>query len=341
MLVNICSSTSSGSTLLSNVLDRHPAVACGDELKLFSQALLYDDYERFRRFRRWFRVFGLSGRPYHDFRVIVDHLGDYGLPAGEFWGWVAGAKDFRGLATRFHDHVVRFTGRPIWAEKTPRNIRVIGKFLAAFPEAKVVHIVRDPRDAVLSMLSKVGNPDPVRPTAGWLASVSAIQPYRDRPNVHEIRYEDLCSQPEVALSKLCAFLGIDFDRKHFAPENAEVSALGKGGRRRGWQNAPSEGFSTRSIGKWRKSPIDWSFAGRMRLTAEFAALLGTRQWTAAELAGQYGYELPSAAGASAAYAPLNRARSKNFWVGWLDRWAALPAYVDQVECAASGESPTR
>ncbi|MBN1442055.1 MAG: hypothetical protein JXA90_05060, partial [Planctomycetes bacterium] len=47
-LVNVCSCGSSGSTLLARTLDRHPEIACGDELFLFCVPLLYDDYARFR-----------------------------------------------------------------------------------------------------------------------------------------------------------------------------------------------------------------------------------------------------------------------------------------------------
>lgn len=47
-------------------------------------------------------------------------------------------------------------GRRTWAERSGGGLRVAPRLLAAFPEARVVHIVRDGRNTALSMASHIG-----------------------------------------------------------------------------------------------------------------------------------------------------------------------------------------
>jgi hypothetical protein len=338
MLVNICCSPSSGSTLFSQILDRHAQIACGDELWLFCKPLLYDDYERLRRQRWWVRAFGLSGRPYHEYRDVFRHTGGYRMHKATFWRWVSHAGDLRTLAERMKQHVQQVTGRPVWAEKTPWNIRVIGRFLGTFPEARVIHIVRDVRDVVLSFRRKKRCRDVLPGAAVWLASVAAIQPHRRRGNVLEIRYEDLCTEPEATLRQVCGFLEVGFDVRDLRGDGCP-SALAKAKGHPRWSLQPNQEVSTHSVARHRRSDLDWAFLADLRVTAAYADLLGTRQWSAAELARSYGYDVPAGPDAPTArpYQPLQLARPLSERMGWLDRRVGIPSYLPQVECAVSEE----
>lgn len=106
--------------------------------------------------------------------------------------------------------------KKIIGDKDPRNIDFIPQLKTCFPEAKVIHIMRDPRDVVLS-----------RTKADWSkhwplslhAYIYNAQIKRGRKlgqklfgeNYHEIYYEDLILKPEDELKNICTFIGIDFE----------------------------------------------------------------------------------------------------------------------------------
>jgi hypothetical protein len=227
------------------------------------------------------------------------------------------------------------TGKEVWAEKTPWNIRVLRKFLGAFPEARILHIVRDPRDVVLSLRKKRGGREWLRWAAIWLASVAAIQPYRARESVLELRYEELCTSPESTLCEMTEFLGVEFDWRYFNGERSCASRLTKARGHPRWRLHPGTSISDHAVGRHRESSVDWGFLNRLRLTPGYAALLGTRQWTAAELAHAYGYDIPAGScdREERVYRPLRHARQLNSAMRWLDRSAGVSGYMAPVEYA--------
>ena len=50
------------------------------------------------------------------------------------------------------DELARKEGKPRWAEKTPGNIAHIDRIWKAWPDAQIVHIIRDPRDIFASLV---------------------------------------------------------------------------------------------------------------------------------------------------------------------------------------------
>jgi hypothetical protein len=83
--------------------------------------------------------------------------------------------------------------------------------LSLYPEARLVHIIRDPRDVAVSVLRfPWGANNPVVAARDWDRDVrmaralgAALGPYR----YLELRYEALLSEPEETLGRLMAFNG--------------------------------------------------------------------------------------------------------------------------------------
>jgi hypothetical protein len=98
----------------------------------------------------------------------------------------------------------------IWGDKSPTYIRHLGMLLEQFPTARVVHIVRDPRDYCLSMYN-AWRKDMLRAASRWGADV--LQACRlcadNRDRCVEIRYEMLLGDPERELRKICEAIGVD------------------------------------------------------------------------------------------------------------------------------------
>lgn len=116
-----------------------------------------------------------------------------------------------------------------WSEKTPRNVLFVDQLYRSFPAMRFIHIIRDGRDVVASMLAKgfwplTGQGFPrLREFKGpltadkcaryWVEVLAATR--RAAANVPdenylEIRLEDLAKEPAPALRRLCAFLNEDF-----------------------------------------------------------------------------------------------------------------------------------
>lgn len=105
--------------------------------------------------------------------------------------------------------------KPICGDKTPPFIRKLPLLLEAWPEARLVHIVRDGRDVYLSLKQRR------HPTARSAAVASfewrvklllvrrVIRRLGDR--AIELRYEDLLDDPAASLQRVCAFLEVPFE----------------------------------------------------------------------------------------------------------------------------------
>lgn len=101
-----------------------------------------------------------------------------------------------------------------WVEKTPYNERFAGQIFAWWPEARCVHVVRDPRDNFVSYQRKHTEWSPESFGLSWARSTLAGLQHRDTFGSHRywlMRYEDLVRDPEVTIRALCDFLGVADD----------------------------------------------------------------------------------------------------------------------------------
>ncbi|MEQ9671213.1 sulfotransferase family protein [Coleofasciculus sp. G2-EDA-02] len=107
-----------------------------------------------------------------------------------------------------------------WGIKRPVLIAGIDRIIRTFPEAKIVHVVRDGRDVALSYKEihqksavKFGPQGVVTNSLYWIDGLRRIQDINvNELNFYELRYEDLLSDPAAELKKLCAFLKIDYEK---------------------------------------------------------------------------------------------------------------------------------
>ena len=127
-------------------------------------------------------------------------------------------------------------GRERWGEKTPRHVYRIDELLAAFPEAKVVCLVRDARAVVASYKDWHGAavrrgvtepPDletdrersrrsynPVLMSLLWRGVVRASFDGLERHGPARVRiqrFERLAASPEAEVRELCAWLGLEYE----------------------------------------------------------------------------------------------------------------------------------
>jgi protein-tyrosine sulfotransferase len=223
----------SGTTLLREILNRHSKLFCGPETSMFGMPFWPDNISK---------MWNLDEKTLKSSAQVTDNLVHFA------------EKFYIGQSSR--------AGKTRPADKTPNNIRVIGKLLTWFPNARFIHIIRDGRDVSCSLRNhpkeKIDKGKIVpalinRPIAEcaqrWLSDTSSGLVYRAHPRYHELKYEDLVTDPETVLRELCEFLDEDYQPSMVDPSASRDDNMNVG-RLVNNQNS-KEKVSNRSLGRWR------------------------------------------------------------------------------------------
>lgn len=183
----------SGTTLLRTILSRHQEIACGEESTVFLRRI-----------------------------SSPEHIGwRYGIDPDEISEMMRRSRSQAEFIVRFEATCLERSGKTIWAEKTPENVRRFGFIRRNFPAARLVHVIRDGRDVVCSLRRQrwFKVPETERSTMAaveyaidyWMERVEAGIRFRGDPLYHEIRYEDLIDDPTETLQALFDALGLDWE----------------------------------------------------------------------------------------------------------------------------------
>lgn len=102
----------------------------------------------------------------------------------------------------------------LWIDHTPKNVRCLSTLFSLFPDARAIHIVRDGRGVAASVMPLDWGPNTVISAAHWwihhVAFGLAAESYFGDGRVLRVRYEDLVSDPQGELERICAWLGIEY-----------------------------------------------------------------------------------------------------------------------------------
>lgn len=184
----------SGTTLLRVILDSHPNVACGPELKV-SQVIAKLWYDFQTKYTSIIKEYGITAADTN--RLFADLI--------------------KGLLEKYRLK----EGKERIAEKTPSNINIFPHLHEMFPDSPLIHVIRDGRDVVASLLSmNWQSPDgkPMEYTRNvkkaakfWVTTVTIgrrfAQSSKSASKVYyEVRYEDIVNDPEKCLKPLFDFI---------------------------------------------------------------------------------------------------------------------------------------
>jgi hypothetical protein len=217
----------SGTTLTRDLLRRVPGVLCPEET----------------HFMRWSEPFRTpaSMPPHRTNPVLRRHREIDGVSEEDFARLLRRARSRSDLQRGYMHAFARsrgLAGPCRWIDKTPQNIYGAPLILAEFPEARLVHIVRNPLNVVASMLlgRQVAVPDIHGAVNYWCeavriaAFVSMAAPLR----VMHLRYEDLVADVPLVMDRVLRFCDIPVPPGLFAPEDAHPE-------RNLWRDALSPG----------------------------------------------------------------------------------------------------
>jgi hypothetical protein len=157
------------------------------------------------------------------------------------------------LFSLIHEHHAERVGKPRWGDKSLHMEHHLRTVLEELPDARLIQMVRDPRDRYASILKRYDDRTKgVSAVMGrWLGSVAAMtRNERQFPaRVLTVRYETLARDPETTMQTVCSFIGEPYEAEMLsmrgAPDHGAI-----GGNSSFARLEPGV-ISTRSIGRFR------------------------------------------------------------------------------------------
>jgi predicted TPR repeat methyltransferase len=214
----------SGTTLLEQMLSRHPDIRAGGESLALQTVIFVELAER-------------VGRPFPDCLAAA---------SAKDWGWVA--QRYLALTAG------RRRGAAVFTDKLPANFLLAGPILKAFPEARVIHMVRDPLDTCLSgYLTDFAHGHNFATDLGDLGHHfrlyrSLMRHWRSLVDgrLVEVEYEALAAAPEATLRGILERCGLEWHADCLAYDTAPHAVNTAAWRR---VRAP---LDPGRIGRWRR-----------------------------------------------------------------------------------------
>ena len=201
----------SGTTLLRFLFDAHPDVCIPFEGKV-----IWDMYLPFNAIERWDEETIIE---LVDLLSKVDRVDKWGINFDSLKSELLllsvkpDYQDFIRIVYRHYRSEYNKNKVLIYGDKNPTYSLFPDSLLKIIPDAKIIFILRDPRDHILSMKKAgMGNGNIIRMAVQWKKAVRDILEIKktNPVNVFILRYEDLVSEPEKHLNAFCSFLGINY-----------------------------------------------------------------------------------------------------------------------------------
>jgi len=264
----------SGTSLLQNMLDAHPAIIGPQESKFV--VLLYP---RFSHIKKWKKS---------DILLFVECLymeplfaNLWHIDKNELTKKLLSVKDFADYSVlcKIVYYQLR-KGREnvlLISDKNPQYVLFIDTLLKIFPEARFVHIVREPRDNIYSHIVSFNDKNPVFRAYQWLEFNKIVERKKAamQGRFFSVKYENLVSNPEAIMRSLSEFLGIPFSSEMARNKDAAVmnEQLAKSEMRKEGSRIHKEllrPVNTSNIGKWKNGMSEYARFITETITSEFA-----------------------------------------------------------------------
>ncbi len=272
----IVGSERSGTTLLRLMLHSHPKIALPPQTKymkkIYKRRLMFGNLENEKNRKKlalWFN---------NNFNASTKMI-DLNIELKDVVNGVLSSKSLgAALAIPFHSYAKKHRKKR-WGDKRPYYIHHMDKLRKLYPDAQIIHIIRDCRDVVASLNEmpwwhKTLEHSILNWKSAIMHGLSACQNTKVDEYI-ELRYEHLITNPEYELSRLCQFLDEEYDPKMLDFQKA--SKLSIPNYKLAWHKATRESINSKSVGRWKRD-----------LTTYQVSLI---QWAAGKELFRLGYDL--------------------------------------------------
>ena len=145
---------------------------------------------------------------------------------------------------------VRYVG-----EKDPMNVNFLKEINTAYPNAKILHIIRDPRAVISSRLKSEwgkGRSLYFHCLEYYYSIQKSIKEGIEYfgKNYFDFRYEDLVDNPEQKLTEICNFLDLEFDLNMLEYQKSSENLVRKDEMK--WKSNIFRPILSENKEKWRK-----------------------------------------------------------------------------------------
>lgn len=145
-------------------------------------------------------------------------------------------------------------------EKTPQHLLSVDKILSLYKDAKIIHLVRDGRDTVNSLVKMPWRPEGLLNNsrfwkqyarAGFLLNQKFGS---NSENYISLKYEDLLLNPEASIQALCDFVELEFEdtmlsqKKPSSDNKSNIFSSWESS----WKHKAMEELDSTRVGAWQK-----------------------------------------------------------------------------------------
>ncbi|MEV7005600.1 sulfotransferase [Streptosporangium sp. NPDC051022] len=244
----------SGTTLLQLMLHSHPRIAIPPETRFMVAAYqrrlqfgdLNDPSHR-RELAEW--VVNRRQSRFHELRLDGEEVIRQIVAGPPTLGSALG------IVLRFY---ATHHGKPRWGDKRPSYFQNVDVLLRLFPDAQFVHLIRDGRDCVASLKEMPWyKGSAYSAVSAWAEAIDFARhgaPKLPEGSYHELRYEDLTTEPEAHLRRLCDFVGEEFDPAMCEPRLMAGVAVPE---HKSWHARTHGEVTTSRSGTWRDRLDPW------------------------------------------------------------------------------------
>lgn len=215
----------SGTTLLAAMLNRHSKVCVTPETKFFQ---LINGYNKGLKsfLKDWPNSLDKIVNkmpPTSDWRPSSDEIikrlnGDSNAPR------------INEIFEALGNTIAEKRNKKLWIEKTPHHIRYLSQIRNIFPNAPIIHIVRDGRDVAESK-SRMGwqHGSYFNSLLEWKDDIAKAEDFMiSDGRFMTVRFEDLITDAYKTVSAICEFLQIEYEAGMLVPDGTEAGLIEMG-----------------------------------------------------------------------------------------------------------------
>lgn len=236
----------SGTSLLRAMLGQHKTIASGLETYWFEMDIAAGK--------------GRGGEPLDD--QLARLATYYRLDLDQVRAMTRACPDAETFLDRFMTAAAKAQSKPRWLEKTPGNIAQADRIVRRWPGARIVHIVRDPRDIYGSLCESKKWDVPEEFASRWCVmfagEVAGLKSGAlNAQSYLAVRYEQLVADAEMVIRCVLAFLDEPWDpaAAQFSGRDDEYNiVLQSTGKASTTLARMREPISDSRVGLWRDVP---------------------------------------------------------------------------------------